>query len=125
MHASASRGIQRVADSLGHSVRGSVTNRCSFRVWHFFRLKIGLGRENCVSFLSEAVSLSKFNFSWEKLEEQLVTEALGQPPLVFKPILQLLTPSTNNINKPQAVINGTDTKSLLFHGTNPLYQQST
>jgi hypothetical protein len=51
------------------------------------------------------------DFSWEKLEEQLVTEALGQPPLVFKPILQLLTPSTNNINKPQAVINGREKKS--------------
>jgi len=51
-------------------------------------------------------NLYKF-YRWDKLEEQLVTEALGQPPMVFKPILQLLTPTTINTNQPQAVINGT------------------
>ncbi|XP_059476343.1 trafficking protein particle complex subunit 8 [Neocloeon triangulifer] len=42
---------------------------------------------------------------WDKLEEQLLTEAHGQTPMVFKPLLQLFTPKTNNSSKPNAVIN--------------------
>ncbi|CAB3370693.1 Hypothetical predicted protein [Cloeon dipterum] len=55
---------------------------------------------------------------WEKLEEQLVTEArLGQT-FVFKPILQLLTPKSNNSTKPNAVIN--EHLAVQLTVTNPL-----
>ncbi|KAF4524659.1 hypothetical protein B566_EDAN012241, partial [Ephemera danica] len=55
---------------------------------------------------------------WEKLEEQLVTEALSNPPLVFKPTLQLFARLTNNTSKPQAVVNEPVTLQVSLY--NPL-----
>nr|CAD7454701.1 unnamed protein product [Timema tahoe] len=45
------------------------------------------------------------NTRWFKLEEQLIAEAQGTLPMIFKPTIQLFSKHTNNVIKPLAVIN--------------------
>ena len=52
-----------------------------------------------------------FIFRWTKLEEQLVAEAQGSLPMIFKPALQLYTNFTNNSTRPIGIVGG----SLLIY----------
>lgn len=42
---------------------------------------------------------------WSKMEELLITEAQGSPPMIFKPTVILYSRSSNNTVKPNAVLN--------------------
>ncbi|XP_076164861.1 trafficking protein particle complex subunit 8 homolog l(3)76BDm isoform X3 [Ptiloglossa arizonensis] len=41
---------------------------------------------------------------WSKLEEMLITEAQGSPPMIFKPTISLYSKTSNNSVKPNAVL---------------------
>lgn len=41
---------------------------------------------------------------WSKMEELLITEAQGSPPMIFKPTVALYSKATNNTAKPNAVL---------------------
>nr|CAD7257197.1 unnamed protein product [Timema shepardi] len=45
------------------------------------------------------------NTRWFKLEEQLIAEAQGTLPMIFKPTIQLFSKHTNNVIKPLALAN--------------------
>ena len=42
---------------------------------------------------------------WAKMEEMLITEAQGSPPMIFKPTIALYSKTSNNNVKPNAVLN--------------------
>ncbi|XP_076762823.1 trafficking protein particle complex subunit 8 homolog l(3)76BDm [Xylocopa sonorina] len=42
---------------------------------------------------------------WSKMEEMLLTEAQGSPPMIFKPTIALYSATSNNSVKPNAVLN--------------------
>ncbi|XP_053984906.1 trafficking protein particle complex subunit 8 [Hylaeus volcanicus] len=42
---------------------------------------------------------------WSKMEEMLITEAQGSPPMIFKPTISLYSKTSNNSVKPNAVLN--------------------
>ncbi|XP_031370043.1 trafficking protein particle complex subunit 8 isoform X2 [Apis dorsata] len=42
---------------------------------------------------------------WSKMEEMLITEAQGSPPMIFKPTIALYSKTSNNSVKPNAVLN--------------------
>ncbi|XP_014485657.1 PREDICTED: trafficking protein particle complex subunit 8 [Dinoponera quadriceps] len=41
---------------------------------------------------------------WSKMEELLITEAQGSPPMIFKPTVALYSRTSNNTSKPNAVL---------------------
>lgn len=41
---------------------------------------------------------------WSKMEEMLITEAQGSPPMIFKPTVALYSKTSNNTVKPNAVL---------------------
>ncbi|XP_031831201.1 trafficking protein particle complex subunit 8 homolog l(3)76BDm [Nomia melanderi] len=42
---------------------------------------------------------------WSKMEEMLITEAQGSPPMIFKPLVALYSKTSNNSVKPNAILN--------------------
>lgn len=68
-----------------------------------------------VSFNSQDVE----DIRWAKLEETIITEALGSVPMIFKPTVALYSDKSNNSSKPNAVLNEPVHYSIELH--NPLH----
>lgn len=56
---------------------------------------------------------------WSKMEELLITEAQGSPPMIFKPTIALYSRTSNNSVKPNAVLDEPVHYSIELH--NPLH----
>ena len=56
---------------------------------------------------------------WSKMEELLITEAQGSPPMIFKPTIALYSRISNNSVKPNAVLGEPVHYSIELH--NPLH----
>lgn len=56
---------------------------------------------------------------WSKMEELLITEAQGSPPMIFKPTVALYSRTSNNAVKPNAVLDEPIHYSVEMH--NPLH----
>lgn len=56
---------------------------------------------------------------WSRLEELLITEAQGSPPMIFKPTVALYSRTSNNTVKPNAVLDEPVHYSIELH--NPLH----
>ncbi|KAL0128427.1 hypothetical protein PUN28_003599 [Cardiocondyla obscurior] len=56
---------------------------------------------------------------WSKMEELLITEAQGSPPMIFKPTVALYCKTSNNAVKPNAVLDEPVHYSIELH--NPLH----
>ncbi|KAK2584966.1 hypothetical protein KPH14_002554 [Odynerus spinipes] len=81
---------------------------------------LGVSTEN--SILASHVSLEDEetdDVRWSKMEEILITEAQGSPPMIFKPSIILYSSATNNTVKPNAVLNEPAHFSIELH--NPLH----
>lgn len=67
-----------------------------------------LGESTENSILASHVSLEDEetdDVRWSKMEEILITEAQGTPPMIFKPSIILYSSASNNTVKPNAVLN--------------------
>lgn len=56
---------------------------------------------------------------WSRMEELLITEAQGSPPMIFKPTVALYSRTSNNTVKPNAVLDEPVHYSIELH--NPLH----
>lgn len=56
---------------------------------------------------------------WSKMEELLITEAQGSPPMIFKPTIALYSRTSNNAVKPTAILDEPVHYSVEMH--NPLH----
>lgn len=62
---------------------------------------------NNIELVSQILSFSQDadDVRWSKLEEILLSKAQGTAPMIFKPTVTIYTNSSNNLTKPNAVIN--------------------
>ncbi|XP_051160740.1 trafficking protein particle complex subunit 8 [Leptopilina boulardi] len=61
--------------------------------------------DNNLELVSQLTLIDSDNTEWSKLEEQIVTEAQGSVPMIFKPSLLIYTNKTNNSQKSNVFIN--------------------
>ncbi|XP_011502697.1 PREDICTED: trafficking protein particle complex subunit 8 [Ceratosolen solmsi marchali] len=61
---------------------------------------------NNIELVSQILSFSQDadDVRWSKLEEILLSKAQGTPPMIFKPTVTIYTHTSNNANKPNAVV---------------------
>ncbi|XP_011631766.1 trafficking protein particle complex subunit 8-like, partial [Pogonomyrmex barbatus] len=81
---------------------------------------LGKQTENNIPASHVTFSMEETNDAkWSKMEELLITEAQGSPPMIFKPTVVLYSRTSNNAVKPNAVLDEPVHYSIDLH--NPLH----